>query len=212
MEDLDGIVLDTEHGIFNLENLVSCIQVITLKNKKCFVRVTEFNKTLIRNVLDCGAHGIIFSTIEQAFESGKMISYCNYPKNHGNRGCALTRENDWGLKNLGVKKPILIAQIETLEALDNLEYIKKDKFDFFLIGPYDLSSSMLSPGDFTNPSFLKSLQIINKHIEKDKLGIFLPTLNNIKVLKNELDNYSFFIVGMDTHFISQGFKELNKSF
>ena len=62
--DLEGVVLDTEHSAFNLETLYSCIQVIALNQKKCFVRLTEVNKTTIRMCLDAGCHGIIFSTVE----------------------------------------------------------------------------------------------------------------------------------------------------
>jgi 4-hydroxy-2-oxoheptanedioate aldolase len=58
---LDGVVLDTEHGCFNNETLYSCIQVITLSNKKCFVRLTDFNKQLVRMCLDAGVDGLIFS-------------------------------------------------------------------------------------------------------------------------------------------------------
>ena len=62
--NFDGVVLDTEHGCFNNENLYSCIQVITSMNKKCFVRVTDLNKRLIRMCLDAGVDGLIFSTVE----------------------------------------------------------------------------------------------------------------------------------------------------
>lgn len=209
LEDIDGIILDTEHGIFNLENLCSCIQVINLKSKLCFVRVTEFNKTLIRNVLDSGADGIVFSTIEEAFGHENLISYCNYPINYGKRGCGLTRENDWGSKPLGVKKPIIVAQIETIDAMENLDYICKSNFDYFFVGPYDLSNSLRVPGDFTNRSFKNSLEMIYQSIPKEKLGIFIPTSENALSLEDHLDNYSIYVVGMDTHFISMGLRSLN---
>ena len=54
----DGVVLDTEHGHFNNETLFNCIQVITLSNKKCFVRVTDLNKQLIRMCLDAGVDSL----------------------------------------------------------------------------------------------------------------------------------------------------------
>ena len=62
--ELDGIILDTEHGCFNNETLYSCIQVITLSKKKCFVRFTDLNKQLVRMCLDAGVDGVIFSTVE----------------------------------------------------------------------------------------------------------------------------------------------------
>ena len=61
---LDGVVLDTEHGVFTNSEILSSIQVIKLLNKKCFVRVTNLNKSLVRMCLDLGVDGIIFSTVE----------------------------------------------------------------------------------------------------------------------------------------------------
>ena len=43
--NFDGVVLDTEHGCFNNETLYSCIQVIKASKKRCFVRLTDINKT-----------------------------------------------------------------------------------------------------------------------------------------------------------------------
>ena len=60
----DGVVFDLEHGCYNNETLYNCIQVCTLKNKLCFIRVTWLDKTVIRMSLDAGCSGIIFSTIK----------------------------------------------------------------------------------------------------------------------------------------------------
>ena len=63
---LDGVVLDTEHGMFNPETLYACIQVITSNRKKAFVRLIDVDKAAVRSCLDAGADGIIFSTIERS--------------------------------------------------------------------------------------------------------------------------------------------------
>ena len=74
--DLDGVVLDTEHGCYSNETLFNCIQVVTGNKKKCFVRLTEVNATLIRLCLDAGADGLIFSTVETMEQSEKIIELC----------------------------------------------------------------------------------------------------------------------------------------
>ena len=78
--EFDGVVLDTEHGSFNNESLYGCIQIITILNKKCFVRVTHLDKSLVRMCLDAGCSGIIFSTVEtekqaQEKEALKLLNY-----------------------------------------------------------------------------------------------------------------------------------------
>jgi 2-keto-3-deoxy-L-rhamnonate aldolase RhmA len=197
---LDGIVLDTEHGCFNNETLYSCIQVITLSNKKCFVRLTDFNKQLIRMCLDAGVDGLIFSTIEDESIAYKIIYYCNFPSKYGQRGCGLVRDNKWGKLPLDQKKPIIIAQIETSQAVENLDSLLNVPFDYFIIGPYDLSSSLGKAGDFEFKTFKNYIDIIYNKISLDKLGLFLPTFENMQTLSLE-KRPKLLIWGMDTNFI-----------
>ena len=87
----DGIVIDTEHGGYNTETLSNCIQVITLNKKKCFVRLTEVNKTLIRQCLDAGCDGLIFSTIENVKQVNLVKEYSL--NDYHQEKCRLLRNN-----------------------------------------------------------------------------------------------------------------------
>ena len=78
--DFDGVVLDAEHGSFNNESLYSSIQIITGLGKKCFVRVTHLDKTLVRMCLDAACTGLIFSTVETQKQAFEIIQFCKYPK------------------------------------------------------------------------------------------------------------------------------------
>lgn len=209
--ELDGVVLDTEHGHFNNETLYSCIQVITLRRKKCFVRFTHLDKQLVRMCLDAGVDGVIFSTVEKFIDAQDAISYCRYPSQGGVRGCGLVRENKWGDLQLDAHKPIIVGQIETQVAIDSIQKLVECDFDLFLIGPYDISSSLKLPGQFGNSTYLDYINKIYNTIPLDKLGLFLPT-------KGDIDNYkklqqkqrpNLLIWGMDTDFILQSLKNIN---
>ena len=208
--ELDGIVLDTEHGHFNNETLYSCIQVITLRKKKCFVRFTDLNKQLVRMCLDAGVDGVIFSTIENPSAANDIIQYCKYPSQGGNRGCGLVRENCWGEKSLDQHQPLIIGQIETKTAIDNLQELMHCDFDIFLIGPYDISSSLKIPGNFGDLNYFTYINKVYNMISLDKLGLFLPTFKDIDNFKN-LDNKrpNLLILGMDSDFILQSVKSIN---
>jgi 2-keto-3-deoxy-L-rhamnonate aldolase RhmA len=210
LSELDGVVLDTEHGHFNNETLYNCIQTITLCNKKCFVRFTDLNKQLVRMCLDAGVDGVIFSTIENTEEAKNIISYCKYPSQGGNRGCGLVRENKWGKKQLDGHKPIIIGQIETKIAIDNLQEIIQCEFDIFLIGPYDISSSLKIPGKFGDLTYLNYINKIYSMITLDKLGLFLPTKKDIDTYKKlNKERPNLLIWGMDTDFILESLKNIN---
>jgi 4-hydroxy-2-oxoheptanedioate aldolase len=208
--ELEGVVLDTEHGHFNNETLYSCIQVITLRRKKCFVRFTNLNKQLVRMCLDAGVDGVIFSTVESHAAAQEILSYCRYPSQGGVRGCGLVRENKWGDQQLDGHKPIIIGQIETQVAIDNIQELIKCDFDLFLIGPYDIASSLKLPGQFGNSIYLDYIGKIYNTIPLDRLGLFLPTkkdIENYKKLKQQRPN--LLIWGMDTDFILQSLKNIN---
>jgi 2-dehydro-3-deoxyglucarate aldolase len=204
----DGIILDTEHGSFNNESLYSCIQIVTLLKKKCFVRLTDYNKQLIRMCLDAGCDGLVFSTIEDHDQAKEIISYCNYPSYKGKRGCGLVRDNNWGKTTLDVKKPILFGQIETAFAVDNIDFLKELDFDAFLIGPYDLSSSLGVSGQFESEIFKNYMNTIYSKIPDDKMGLFLPTFENMKTLNKSGRSAKILIWGIDINFITYGINNI----
>lgn len=204
-----GVVIDTEHGCFNPETLYACIQVVTLQKKECFIRLTEVNKTQIRLCLDAGATGLIFSTIEKEEQARKIHEYCKFPTYGGKRGLGLVRQNKWGINgDLISNPPKLIAQIESIEGVNNIENIASFDFDFYMIGPYDLSASLSVPGDFDNKKYEKTINIVKKHIPKEKMGVHIP--KNIKIELKKYENYGMIALGMDTTFLIEKIKEVEK--
>ena len=192
----DGIVLDTEHGFMNTETLVSCIQVIKLSGKKCFVRVSTATTDKIRLFLDNGSDGIIFSTVQSESRAKKLISRCNFPESGGNRGLGLVRQNMWGHKKLISKPPILIAQIETKQGVDNIVEISRCGFDFFMLGPYDLSSSLGEPGNFESKIYRKYVSKFCDAIDENRRGVHVPTDVQNQIPK--YNNFGIVALGMDT--------------
>ena len=115
----------------------------------------------------------------------------------------LTRSNKWGKSNtLLTKAPILIAQIESKRGVDNLKEIAKFNFDFYLIGPYDLSASIGEPGEFNSYKFRSKLQRICDIISKKKLGVHIP--NKVEEQFYKYKDYGLLALGMDTTLLIEG--------
>lgn len=223
---LDGVVLDLEHGHFNNETLYSCIQVGTLLNKKVFARFSHLDIQCIRMCLDAGISGVILSTVETFEQAKEFYDYCIYPfKNQvekfeqdnqgvirkslvaetgGKRGQGLVRENLWGMKPLELRRPIIIPQIETVKGVENIDRISSINFDYYLVGPYDLSASLGSVGDFNSAEFKSSLEKLKK-TTGNKLGFHVPS--DIKSKIEDYKDYSFLALGMDTTFMIEKIKE-----
>lgn len=208
---MDGVVLDTEHGVFSNETLFNCIQVITLTGKKCFVRVTDtLNRSLIRYCLDSGADGLIFSTIEngeQAYHAATQCCFPGVPNSKGVRGFGLTRDNFWGEKERE-KKITIIAQIETKNGVDFIRHEPNwgSVFDYFLIGPYDLSSSLGDVGNFSSLEYQKAIETIKNAVGEEKMGYHI--VKNIPEQYPNLKGCGFLAFGLDTLMLINGVKEL----
>ena len=134
------------------------------------------------------------------------MEYCCYPP-VGRRGLGLTRQNFWGEKELLSRSPILIPQIESREAIDNLSQIVQYDFDYYLIGPYDLSLSLGEPGEFKSDRFLCYTKKINKYIPFPKMAVHLPT--NVKEHLELYKSYGLKCLGMDTIALLEYHKEIN---
>ena len=203
----DGVVLDTEHASFDSGTLANCIQVARLSGKQCFVRLTEISNTRIRQCLDSGATGLIFSTIETSQQAELIRRFSLFPPN-GNRGLGLVRNNLWGESGLLTEDPILIPQIETKPGVDNLEEIAKFNFDYYLIGPYDLSLSLNIPGKFDNKVFMSYIDKVKEKIPLNKLAVHLP--KNVQDHISDYADYGLKCLGMDTIAILEYHKEVMK--
>ena len=191
-----GVVLDIEHGFMNIETLVSCMQVIQLSGKKCFVRLSTATVDKIRLCLDNGADGIIFATIESVSRAEKLIKRCNFPEKGGTRGLGLVRQNMWGLKPLISNPPILIAQIETAKAIDVIEDLSNCCFDYFMVGPYDLSCSLGDPGNFNSKEYLNAIAKFCNLIPENRRAVHIPT--DVQKQKKKYNNFGIIASGMDT--------------
>ena len=207
--NFDWIVLDIEHGTFDTSKLQNVFRAIELNNKLPLVRLANHDKKVLGQLFDSGCCGVIIPNITSSKDLENIIKSCSWPPN-GSRGVGFSRSNLFGLKFNQYKKiaqkPFIVAMIENLKALKNLNKILKVKgLDCILIGPYDLSASLGSAGDFSSKKFIKTVNSIKKNCKKNKIpvGIHLvdPTKHNLFKLKNE--GYTFIPYSTDTVLINK---------
>jgi 4-hydroxy-2-oxoheptanedioate aldolase len=171
--DFDAITLDLQHGLVELEHSLPMLQAIH-KEKFPMVRIAANDPAAIMKLLDIGAKGIICPLINTAAEAERFVNACFYPPK-GNRSFGPLRANVPARSTYMQDYDhdiVTFAQIETKEALDNLEEIAATKnLSGLYVGPYDLSISlgMSKMADFSDPAFLEHMKRVLAVAKKNKL-------------------------------------------
>jgi len=214
----DWLTIDMEHSVITLAEAQQLIQVIDLAGSVPLVRVGENNPNLIKRVMDAGAYGVIVPMVNTKDDAERAVRAVKYPP-VGTRGVGLARAQGYGLdfekyKEWASKNSIVIVQIEHIEAVNNLEEILKVKgVDGSIIGPYDLSGSMGSPGEYNRPEVKEKIEKYSKVCrELGKPAGFHSVPPEAEQVKEKIEQgFKFIAFCLDTLFLGEKIKnELKK--
>ena len=123
----DWVVIDTEHGGFGNEGLMTNLIAFNGSPTVPIVRVPWNDAVRIKQILDMGADGVLVPMVNSPAEARAAVSACKYPS-EGTRGFGPRRASDYGRKideyvaqaNDGV---VVILQIEHVDAVAQIDAI-----------------------------------------------------------------------------------------
>lgn len=203
----EWLVLDLEHGSYNLNELPDIFRAIELNEKVPFVRMKNTECSDLSQVLDFGAQGIIIPKVEDENELENIIKKTKYPP-YGERGVGFSRSNLFGKKFKKIMSdnmnPIIIPMIESRKGVDNLEKILKVKdIDLIFLGPYDLSASYGITGKFSSTKFKNLIQKIFTITKKNKknVGIHQVSPNQKEMKAKVKKGFKFIAYSVDTQLL-----------
>lgn len=214
----EWLVVDMEHSVITLEVAQQLIQVIEGCGAVPLVRVGENNPNIIKRVMDAGAYGVIVPMINSQEEAEAAVKAVKYPP-LGTRGVGLARAQGYGSRFDEYaarvnQESIVIAQIEHIDAVNNLEsIISTGGIDGCIIGPYDLSGSLGVPGKFEHSQVLDALKRVEQTCKKKKvaLGIHVIQPDYRLVLEQVAKGYSFIGFSLDILFLGNSCREQVKA-
>jgi len=163
---LDFVVIDMEHGAFSHANVADLVAWFKATSIAAFVRVPLGTYPFIARVLDTGAMGIMVPNVKTGFEAREIVQAAKY-RPLGRRGLTFSSAvNDYEdvadvreYMREANERTTIICQIESYEALDNLDEIAgTPRVDVLWVGQFDLTNSMGIPGDFKNSRFQNSIK------------------------------------------------------
>lgn len=154
----DFATIDNEHGAFSIEAIAELSRSAIFMGITPLVRIPEISYAHIAQTMDVGAQGLMVPRITSAAEVRSIVQMLHYPP-HGVRGNAmergLTQFKSGNVADTLVElesQALLIIQIETLQAIENLDDILAvDGLDAALVGPNDLSIALGYPGQAGHP-------------------------------------------------------------
>ena len=204
----DWVAVDLEHGSISVHQLPDLFRSLELGDTLPLARLAQGLPKDCKQALDAGAGGVIVPMIESAAQLKSVRDSCCWPP-AGNRGVAFSRANLFGKYfdeySKEAQSPLLIAMIENVEAIDNLEEILQvSGLDAILIGPYDLSASMGLTAQFKHKDFIKVLKKITSLAKLANIPCGIHVVNpSDKELKGRIDEgYKFLAYSMDSVFFN----------
>ena len=199
----DYVVIDTEHGGLYPGLLEGQMRAAECGGLTPIIRVPSFQRQDILKALDRGAAGLLVPMVNCKEDAEQIVNWARYTP-EGNRG--LTFSSRAAKYNVRTDKAmhlsssnreiLLIAQIETREAIKNLDQILTvDGIDMIFIGPSDLSQSFGVPGDTKNEEVVKAIEEIIDTVKPTgkPIGIFCGSIEDSKFWREK--GVQMFLVG-----------------
>lgn len=214
----DFMVIDAEHGTFDINQIVAQLQAISRYNCSPVVRIASADSILMKRLLDAGVQTFIIPMVESAEVAEKMGKALRYPP-HGTRGVgtALARAAQWNRVNNYFEEAndqmCLITQVESVKGVEALdEILKVNEVDVVFLGPADLAGSM---GLLGQPGHPEVKSVVNKCFEKIiKAGKIAAILTSSESLIKEYEQKgaTAIAVGLDTIILSKATKSLAEKY
>lgn len=160
-EELDFVLFDAEHGVFDTQNVIGLLQVGRLMGLPAFVRAQDCEYHLIAKAIDMGADGIMVprtETLEQLRTAVDALLF--YPA--GRKGCGGHGQFRPGeaFEDFG-KTRFLMPQIESQKGIDMLPKMLEEYGQYIsavIIGPYDMSVMLGTPKQIGSDVMLEAIQ------------------------------------------------------
>lgn len=174
----DWLFLDGEHAPLDSSRMQAILQAVGGRCP-CVIRIPSIDEVWVKQALDIGADGVIVPRIRSAAEAARVVDWCRYPP-EGGRSVGVGRAQGYGTRfheylHRANDDTAVILQIEHVDAVANVDKIATvPGIDALFIGPYDLSSSLGTPGDVSSPKVTDAIRQVAEACRENGLaaGIF----------------------------------------
>ena len=213
----DWMVIDMEHGVNDLKDVVSQLQALAGGNVMPIVRPPWNDAIVMKRLLDAGVQSFVIPFIQNGEEARAAIAATRYPPDGirgvagGSRATAYGRIPDYHQN--AHKELCIILQVETAEAVDQIEKIAGVKgVDAVFVGPADLAASMGHLGNMDHPKVQAKIREAADRIKKAGKPSGILSFNPDRAKEYMEMGYQFVAVGSDQSLLVSAADALHKKF
>jgi len=205
----DWVAVDLEHGSISIHQLPDLFRSLELGGTLPLARLAEGSAQNCKQALDAGAAGVIAPMIDTAEQLRSVRDACCWPP-VGKRGVGFSRANlfgkDFDAYMEEAREPLLVAMIEHVIAVDNLEEILGvEGLDAIMVGPYDLSASLGVTGTFSAPQFVEAMDRIRRLTAENHVpcGVHVVDPDSAELKERIEQGYRFIAYSLDAVFLNK---------
>jgi len=204
----DWLLLDLEHSIGGVGDILHSAQIAAAYPVDVIVRVPSLHSDQIKRVLDCGVRNLLLPMINSADEARKVVAAALYPP-EGFRGVSRNvRSSSYGRGPFDLQKEnsniTIVAQIETEDGLAAIESIVRTKgIDGVFIGPNDLSASLQCFGDLSHHKMQDAMATILRISRQHGVPAGIYATNRDQAKQYMEQGFQFVSVGHDVTLFAQ---------
>jgi len=215
---MDFLILDMEHGPFELSGLASCVRACEGTGCSPLVRVPGLNQFAIQSVMDLGIHGVIVPQVLDAESAEEALRCMKYPPD-GIRGYnpftraafyANSTNNKMGkLDNAFALRSIIVENKTACNSIDVILDI--EDLDMVYVGVYDLSVAMGYEGNTQHSSVIPLLEemVLKIRASGKAAGMMVRSQQEMEYALSLGAN--FLVYSVDGYFIHQAASAVVKS-
>lgn len=213
----DWLIIDGEHAPNDVPGVLGQLHAMMENATHPIVRIPVNDPIVFKRFLDIGTLTFLVPMVETVEQAQAAVAATRFPP-HGIRGFAgAARASRYGrVANYHARaheEICILVQIETKQALDNIEAIAAvDGIDGLFVGPGDLSSDLGYLGDQGNPYIVELIEGALHRIVATGKPAGILTGDETLARRYMAAGSTFTAVGIDTGTLARSTEAIAKKF
>lgn len=143
-EGPDWVCIDGQHGHPDFQDMLGLVDAANVFGVPALVRVQGHELGGAGRVIDAGAQGLVFPTVEDGGTAEVLVRACRSAPRGSRSYGPVRRAPRYAKPTPGVPAddPLAVLMVETRAGYENLDAILAADPDAIFVGPYDLSLSL----------------------------------------------------------------------